>query len=490
MYINLNIPLNNIRDSVPVCEEIPLVVDLDGTLVKGDMLLEGIFYLLRANPLNCFMLVMWLIRGKAYLKQQVALRFEFDPARLQYQQIFLSYVKSQAGKRRPLYLATASDRQSANRIAEHLGMFEKVLASDGHNNLTGSRKLQAILNAVPGGCFDYAGNALVDLPIWQRARRAIVVNPEMGVERLARRRAQVVEVFDDRDRGWSMYLKAVRIHQWLKNLLVGVPFITAHLWENDTALFDVFIAFIAFGLCASGTYLINDLLDLQADREHPRKSRRPLARGDLSLRAGILLLVGLLVAGLALANFLSLHFFLVLVGYLVLTLSYSLFFKSFILVDVMMLAGLYAMRIMAGAVAVQVPISSWLIAFSMFLFLSLALVKRCSELKTIEKKNKKKTSGRDYRLADFQALLCMGVASGYLSVLVLVLFIEDVARHAEYGSPRRLWLLCPPMFYWVSRLWIKTVRGEMHDDPLVYSLQDRTSWLAFAAMIVIAIQAL
>ena len=445
--------------------------------------------LLRRNPFIFFLLIVWLIRGKAYLKQQVACRVHIYPAIIPYQLEFLSYIKQEAQRKRPIYLATASDRQGAMLIADYLGLFDKILASDGQRNLSGRAKLQAIVEAASGGCFDYAGNARVDLPIWQQARQAILVNPDPGVERLARHKAQVVSVFKDRPQGIFLYLKAIRIHQWLKNLLLVVPLFVSHTWENDTAYVYLLAAFVAFGLCASATYIVNDLLDLSSDRQHPTKSRRPLARGDLPLRTGLALMVGLLAVGLLLATLVSLEFLLVLVGYIVLTLSYSFFFKTFILVDVIFLAGLYTIRIIAGAVVINVAASAWLLAYSMFLFLSLAMVKRCAELKTMEKKNKKRASGRDYCLADFPALMSMGVASGYLSILVLVLFIEEALTLGEYGSPRRLWLLCPPMIYWISRLWIKTLRGEMHDDPLVYSLRDRTSWVAFAAMVMIVIVA-
>ena len=469
---------------------VPLIVDLDGTLIKSDLMVESAIQLLRRNVLFLFRMFIWTARGKACLKEQIARRVQLDPATIPYNRRFLSFLKNEVARGRSVYLATASDARLAVPIAEHFGLFEKVLASDGRINLAGKKKLKAIQDATQDGPFDYAGNARVDLPIWQRSRCAIVVNPGLGVERAARRCSDVAAVFEDQPGGLKVYLRAIRVHQWLKNLLIGVPLLTSHSWNNLPAVLNLLAGFVSFGLSASATYLLNDLLDLSADRRHPRKSQRPLASGDLSLVTGVGLMIGLMVVGLSLATVVSNEFLLILLMYVGLTVSYSLYFKTIVLIDVIVLASLYTLRILAGTAAIGVAISYWLFAFSMFLFLSLALVKRCSELQSMREEGQAMASGRDYRVTDLSALSGMGVASGYIAVLVLALFVNSPHDLVKYTHPERLWLLCPPMAYWVSRLWIKTSRGEMHDDPLLYSVRDRASWVIVVMMTAIALASL
>jgi 4-hydroxybenzoate polyprenyltransferase len=300
----------------------------------------------------------------------------------------------------------------------------------------------------------------------------------------------VAAVFEDRPFGLRFYLRAIRVHQWLKNLLIGVPLLTSHSWNNLPSVLSLLAAFVSFSLSASATYLLNDLLDLSADRRHPRKSQRPLASGDLSLVTGVGLMIGLLAAGLALAAVVSVEFLLILLLYVGLTVSYSLYFKTIVLIDVIVLASLYTLRILAGTAAIGVVLSNWLFAFSMFLFLSLALVKRCSELKSLGDTGLDIANGRDYRVTDLPVLSVMGIAAGYLAVLVLALFVNSSHDLAPYSHPERLWLLCPPMAYWVSRMWIKTSRGEMHYDPLIFSARDRASWIVVGTMAVISFSAI
>ena len=469
---------------------VPLIVDLDGTLIKSDLMVESALQLLRRNVLFLFRMLIWLARGKACLKEQVARRVRLDLSNIPYNRRFVSFLKQEVGRGRPVYLATASDARLAVPIAEHFGLFERVLASDGRINLRGKKKLKAIQEATEEGPFDYAGNARVDVPIWRRARRAIVVNPGLGVERAARRCSDVAAVFEDRPAGLMVYLRAIRVHQWLKNLLIGVPLLTSHSWNNLPAALSLLLAFVSFSLSASATYLLNDLLDLSADRRHPRKSQRPLASGDLSLVPAVGLMIGLMAAGLALAAVVSHEFLLILLLYVGLTVCYSLYFKTLVLIDVILLASLYTLRILAGTAAIGVALSYWLFAFSMFLFLSLALVKRCSELQSMQETGLDKASGRDYRVTDLSILSGMGIAAGYLAVLVLALFVNSPHDLSHYSHPNRLWLLCPPMAYWVSRLWIKTSRGEMHDDPLLYSVRDRASWIIVAMMTAIALSSI
>lgn len=459
---------------------IPLFIDLDGTLVKSDLFIESLLALVQQAPWCLFLTPFWLMRGVARLKYEVAMRVVLKIDRLPLQEDLVAFLNKAAGQGRPVYLATASTRLLAEQTADTIGLFSGVLASDDRTNLKGLQKLEAI-RRLSEGPFDYAGNSRSDLLVWRHAHRGIVVNPELGVCAAARRHCKIEHIFEDRPPQWQSWIRALRIYQWMKNLLLGVPILTAHAFtlENFGA---VALAFTAFGLVASSSYIINDLIDLNADRFHPRKQKRPFAAGDIPLLASLVGIAIPLVTGFLLAALLPRPFLLSLFAYAVLTMSYSLFFKTVVLMDVILLGALYSMRIFAGAAAIEVEISFWLLAFSMFVFFSIALVKRSSELLMMEKMSQTATVGRDYRLSDYNTLNAMGVASGYLSVLVLALFINNPMVMEYYTHPNRLWLLCPLMLYWLSRLWIKTSRGEMHDDPLLFSLKDFVSWLVLFAM--------
>ncbi len=471
-------------------DSVPLFVDLDGTLIKTDLLIESAFFLLKKQPWIVFAMLYWLAFGKAHLKEEIAKRSVLDFSVLPLQKDFVEFLNNEARHGRTLYLATASDRRLAEPVANRLGIFKKVLASDGHRNLKGARKLETILTCCNGSAFDYAGNERADFAIWAKARRAILVNPGMGVIAAAKkRRVDIQRVFDDRPSIAKTWISALRIHQWAKNVLLGVPILTAHAF-NFSAIAEIAGAFTAFGLVASVTYLLNDLLDLVADRHHPRKCKRPFAAGNIGLISGILGMIVMFGAGFGLAVQLSDHFLFTLLVYLGLTISYSFFFKGVVLVDVLLLASLYTIRIVAGAYAIEVPVSSWLLGFSMFIFLSLALVKRCTELLAMQRLARETMKGRGYLASDYPMLSAMGVASGYISILVLALFISSPESVGKYTYPVLLWLLCPLMAYWVSRLWLKTSRGEMHDDPLVFSLKDQASWIVFINTMMITLVAI
>lgn len=462
---------------------VPLYVDVDGTLVKADLFIEGALQLLKRNPIYGVAMLVWLVTGgKAYVKAKIAQHVKTDVEYLPLQKEFVSFLEAEAAGARPIYLASAADAHAVKPLADRLGFFAGVLASDGRTNLAGSRKLDAILAHCGNLPFDYAGNAQPDLAIWRRARRALLVNPERGVEKALRSTGKVERVFEDRPHGPSVYLRALRVHQWLKNLLLGVPLLMAQAWDEPHALGAVVIAFFAFGLCASMTYLFNDLLDLPSDRRHEYKCQRPIASGDISLSVAGTLIALLLLGGIGLAALLPPRFGWMLLAYLVVTSSYTLYVKNLMLMDVIFLGGLYTLRILAGAAATDIEVSNWLLAFSVFLFLSLALVKRCAELVSLRRQGQFTVAGRDYRLDDYPILATMGVASGYVAVLVLALYIDSYDGGSHYAQPRVLWLLCPAILFWVSRLWIKTARGEMHHDPVIYSLKDRTSWFVLAGI--------
>jgi hypothetical protein len=361
-------------------EEPPLCVDLDDTLVKTDTLLESFLLLLKTKPFFVLLLPFWLLKGKANLKQQIAHRVSLDVTSLPYHSALLSYLIEQHRGGREIILATAAESGIAQSVANHLGIFSKILATNGAQNLSGPKKLARIQDHLGSCGFVYAGNARIDMPIWRSSKGAIVVNASDRFVHAVGKIAEVSRVFSDQRSPAQAFLRAIRVHQWVKNGLIFVPLIVGHQLSNPDRLIGSLLAFMAFSLCSSSTYLVNDLLDLEADRRHPRKRHRPFASGDLPIRVGLLTAPVFFFSGLALSLLLPLGFTLTLCAYFVATLGYSLLFKRLVVVDVILLALLYTVRIIAGGMATNIHISNWLLVFSMFLFLSLALVKRYSEL--------------------------------------------------------------------------------------------------------------
>ena len=453
---------------------LPLCVDCDGTLIRTDLLHEALFRLLKEAPLFTLLVPFWLLRGKAYLKQNLAKHVHIDAAALPYHEDFLAYLQQQKKAGRQLVLATASARPYAEAVARHVGLFDAVYATENGINLSSHHKAARLEQLFGVRGFVYAGNAKPDLQVWQRAAGAILVDTPKSVKQAAQALCSIEQEFTSH-RPWSTYLKAMRLHQWLKNLLIFVPLITAHRFVEIDLLAQASLAFLAFGLCASSVYLLNDLLDLSADRAHPRKRKRPFASGDLSLQRGVVLIPLLLLGAMAIAAWLPIEFALVLGAYYLTTLAYSLWLKNRVMVDVILLAALYTFRIIAGAAATGIEPSFWLLAFSMFLFLSLAMVKRYAELHAVLQQNKTTAAGRGYHVNDLPLLASMGSASGYLSILVMALFVNSEDVHKLYAQSTLLWLVLPLLLFWVSRIWMKTHRGEMHDDPVVFAARDRTS---------------
>ena len=464
----------------PVQVAVPLGVDLDGTLVKTDLLLESYLALVKQRPLMLFILPLWLLKGKAYLKQEIAKRVTLDVTCLPYRESLLTFLRAEHQGGRKLILATAADERIGQQIAGHLGIFDTVIGSNGTVNLSGRAKADA-LEQTSGGAFAYAGDAPVDLAVWRRAHGAVLVG---GGIKFAPQLENVERTFEDEHQP-KQVLRALRLHQWAKNVLIFLPLVLSHQFTNVSLVLASVLAFFAFGLCASSVYVQNDLLDLEADRHHRSKRFRPFASGALPLKFGLLLAPALLLAAVGLALFLSPAFLGVLALYFVTTFSYSLYFKRKAIVDVLLLAGLYTVRIVAGGVAVGVAVSPWLLAFSLFFFLSLAYVKRFTELQALPLKSSLRSRG--YVSGDLEGLADLGVASGYISVLVVALYINSPEVRELYRTPTVLWALCPLLVYWLSRVWLLARRGEMHDDPVVFALKDRTSYIVGVLAAIVAV---
>lgn len=452
----------------------PLCVDLDGTLIRSDLLVESALALLARRPLSIFLMPGWLLRGKAHLKRQIAKRAQLDPAALPYNQEILTWLGEQRVSR-PVVLCTAADARLAGLVAAYTDVFDDVLASDGEINLSGSNKAKALVDRYGDKAFDYVGNAPVDLTVWKHARAAMVVERGHALSAAAAKVTTVERRFEIRRGGIRAWAKALRVHQWIKNVLVFLPLLASHRVLDTSALAATLLAFLCFGLCASSVYLINDLLDLPSDRQHHRKRHRPFAAGTLPLVAGPVLAALLLLAGFGLAFMISRQFVAVLLGYYVLTTAYSFRLKRIMMLDVVVLAALYTTRILAGTAAIAAPPSFWLLAFSMFIFLSLAMIKRYTELLSAQKAGKVKARGRGYDVDDIPLIQSLGSSSGYLAVLVLALYIDSTASSALYRHPHYLWLLCPLLLYWISRTWAIAHRGIMHDDPVVFAVMDKVS---------------
>lgn len=454
----------------------PLIVDLDGTLIKSDILVETLLKYLKLNLFNIIRFIGFVIKGKSVVKHEISESVDIDASLLPYNQEVISYIEKEKSAGRTVVLATATNVKFAEQISAHIGLFDDVIASDYNNNLASTKKADELAKRYGERGFDYVGNSKADLKVWARAKNAIVVNPDRGVLTKAKSQGNVSDVIENRPNFIKTILKALRVHQYAKNALIFVPLAASHQLFDLSNITTALTAFCMFSLCASTVYLLNDLLDLEDDRHHKTKCRRPFASGALDVRFGVVLCPVILSIVIVLSLLLlPIEFFAVLVVYYVATLLYSFKLKRMVMVDVITLATLYTVRIVAGSAALDLTLSFWLLAFSMFIFLSLALVKRYAELNELKLSGISKVRGRGYHPSDLELLSSLGASSGYLSVLVLALYINDSNTAALYKDPTYIWLACPLLLYWVSRTWMITHRGHMHDDPVVFALKDRVS---------------
>jgi len=483
---------------------VALCVDLDGTLVKSDTLLDTVLVLARQRPMELVHIPGWIAQGRAAFKRHLTELVKLDVEYLPYNRPLLEYLRQEYGEGREIYLATAADRELAERIAAYLGIFAGVLASDGATNLAGGNKLAAF-RAKFGENFCYIGNARPDVELLAACVSPMVANPDRALLAGMKRTGTVaVARFEDRGAVLRSWLKAIRLHQWAKNMLIFVPLLLAHQWHLRT-FGGAITGFFSFGMCASATYILNDLLDLEADRRHPRKRRRPFAAGDLSAIAGVMVMGLLMLGALALALALP-HVFNALPGtavlaspysflgwlalYTTVTLSYSLYLKRKLLLDVFVLSGLYTVRIMAGSAATGIPMSPWLAGFGVFFFLSLAFVKRFSELEGLRERGASVSNGRGYFVSDLEQLRALGTGAMYAAVVVLSIYINNPETNFLYAHPVRLWVVVPVLLLWLSQVWMLASRGEMHDDPVVFAITDKRSLLLGMLMAAVILWAL
>ncbi len=468
----------------------PLCVDLDGTLVKSDTLIDSLLVLVRTHPALLLALPGRLLHGKAALKAFVTSHVSLDVAHLPYNHKLLQFLRDQRAQGRPIYLLTGADVHLARRIADYLGVFSGVLASDGAINLTGNRKLDRLHAELGHGAFDYIGNDVPDLPLLAHATETMVANPSFRLRlRLRHRHIRPTRVFAERARPFGSVFRAIRPHQWSKNLLIFLPLLLAHIFAAHRLL-TALLAFACFSLAASSAYIVNDLLDIEADRRHPQKCLRPFAAGDLSAVAGLSIAALFLLAALSGARLLPVAFDAWLLLYLGSAVAYSWILKRFALVDVLVLSGLYTLRLLAGSAATQTHISHWLAGFSVFLFFSLAIVKRCAELENLRSSASPPRNDRGYLITDIDPLRSFGVASAFAAVVIFAIYISSSDIVVLYHHPQRLWLIMPLMILWLCRVWLLASRGRLEEDPMVFALTDRMSLFIGAAIAAITLLAM
>lgn len=457
--------------------QLPLFVDLDGTLIKTDVLLESILLLLQKNPLYLCLLPFWLLRGRANLKYQVAQRVTIPCELLPLNPELLAYLHQQRALGRSLTLISASNHKPVAAIGAYLALFDATVGSDQQTNLRGDAKLRRILQLSPGAAFAYAGNSHVDLPIWAEAQEILLVNCPPSLSARLEHRARSILQLDMVSSHIRDFITALRLHQWLKNGLLFLPLLLSHELANFDLAVQAGIGFISFSLCASSVYLMNDLLDLNSDRQHRSKRLRPFASGNLPLPYGFFGAPALLLAAALVALLLPLEFFLVLAAYWIITCLYSFWLKRLFLIDVVTLAVLYTLRIIAGSAAIGVITTNWLLAFSLCIFFGLALLKRFTELSNLLAEGGSEISGRAYTTASLRAISIAGALSSLLAVAVFAMYINapDITR--LYSMPELLWLICPLLLYLLARILSKAHRGQLHEDPILFAITDHRSQL-------------
>ncbi|OLP60079.1 prenyltransferase [Xaviernesmea oryzae] len=466
---------------------IPLCVDLDGTLLATDTLWEGIAVVLMRNPFLVFHLLYWLSRGKGRLKHEIAARTGRCAKDWPYREAVLRRLERERESGRQIVLVTGAAESIARDVSDHTGLFTAILHSSNDHNLTRNRKRDALVARYGEAGFDYMGNCADDVPVFKAARRAIVVAPDGPAERWRRRHD--AERLDLGPQSAIAALKCIRMHQWAKNVLIGVPMVLNHDILHIDAVINTILAFFAFSFLASAVYIINDLSDLTNDRNHPKKRYRPLASGQISVPMALSLALCLVLASLSLSALLPIEFAGTLAIYVVATTAYTFVLKRKLLVDVFTLAGLYTMRIAAGSAATQTDLSFWLLAFSIFFFLSLALVKRYVELdEHVARAEDVLVPGRGYRPVDFEMVGQAGVASAFTSALVLALYVHSKEMMEMYALPWALWPLCPLVLYMQLRIWMLARRRMLHEDPVVFIMRDWRSLviMSIGAMLILA----
>lgn len=471
--------------------KVPVVcADVDGTILATDLLYESILFVVKRSPGTLFLLPLWLLKGRAHLKEMLAKCSDSLAVNLlPLNEGVVDYLRQVSGEGQRVVLASASHRSMVERVAHRLGFVSEVIATDGDVNCKGAAKAKAIHAHLGGVAWEYVGDSRADMEVWREAASVVCVTSSRRFGARVEAAYPGAHIISKPPLTFAVLLKALRVHQWLKNLLIFAPVILAHQWLNVAAVWSSALAALSFSLCASGVYLMNDLLDLEADRQHPRKRKRPCASGRMPLQIAMIMAPILFLLAFGIAAAVNEGFMLILAVYLFLTSAYSFRLKALALVDIILLAVLYTIRIVAGGVATGIHVSHWLLGLSMFLFLSLACVKRFSELLVLQQRNESRTWGRGYSVGDIEQVASFGSASAYISVLVLALYVSSKEISELYAKPQMVYLACPLLLYWVSRIWLLARRGLVHDDPLVFALRDKVTYVVALLGLIIFVAA-
>jgi len=458
----------------------PLYIDMDGSLLRGDSLHEACIRLLR-HPHKFISIGLALLRGKAAFKQAVMEAADLSASALPYRDDLIDWLRIQKASGRKLILATGADREIAQRVATHLNLFDEVLASDGKTNLTGAHKLSAIQKNSGGQKFSYAGDGSIDVIIWNECATVVLVGSGVRYEKQIKPTVSIEQCFPEDKNNFGKILRLLRPHQWAKNLLVFLPAAAAHQLGNADIIKSELALFAAFSLCASGVYAANDLLDLASDRQHSHKCNRPLASGEVSIPLGLFLAAILPVIGLAVAwAAIGVSAAAMIGAYWLITTYYSFSGKRVPLLDVFLLAGLYTFRAAAGALPLSSGMSEWMAAFLLFLFFSLACLKRFSELLNLSEVQNTKIAGRGYVYEDHKLMALLGVGSAFAATIVVCLYAASPAVVTLYPRPFYLMTIAPLVLFGLARFWLQAWRGEIHNDPVVHALKDWNSYLLLA----------
>ena len=458
-----------------VASAIPLCVDLDGTLLRGNSLFDYALGFLRSNPLGFWRLPLWLLRGHSVLWCELAARCKLAPTYYAYDSAIGEFLRSEHTGR-PLVLVTGAHYTVADSIATHFGIFAAAHGTTDGTHLTGHQKASFLTTKYGAKTFDYIGDSAADIPVWQACRKAFLArpNPQL-VRRLSNLGVPLTVIGPPSASSFQGALRLLRPQQWAKNILIFVPLILGHAIGDIPLWWNAILAFLSFCAASSSMYVLNDLLDIHADREHHRKQFRPLASGTVSIPAAIGLFFGCLAVSLLLSIPVGLPFAAITALYILLVCLYSVHFKTRLTIDIVLLSAFYTLRIFAGSAATGIPISFWTLLSSLFFFFSLACLKRCSELSNLILHGKQQAARRAYRTQDLPQLLAIGIACGVLTVVIIGLYINSPEVRRIYRKPDVLWLLCPLLLAWISRIWIISGRGNLHEDPVSFALKDRWS---------------
>lgn len=467
-----------------------IVVDLDGTLTFTDTFFESLICLIKKNIFYLLILPFWLLQGKSKLKSKVSDRIFLDATLLPYNKKLIEFLLKEKKKNKKIILCSATDKRIANSVAEHLNLFDEVIASDKLLNVAGINKKKLLEKKFGKKNFDYAGNSKIDIKVWEAAKSSIVVNANKSVIHQAKKITNFCKVFPKQKLKILDWLKIFRIHHWIKNLIIFIPLIAAHQINNFQILPALTIIFFSFSICASGIYIINDLIDLQSDRKHLSKRNRPIASGILSIQNAILLSIICITLSIVLGLVVSTKYIIYLVFYLLLNILYSLYLKRFILIDCFVLVIFYNLRIIVGGLIGNIEISFWLFMFSTFIFLSLALIKRYIELQKYKNTTNKYLYGRGYKSSHARIVKILGLVTGYLSVFILFLYANASTTSILYNEPKIIWFVVPVFFYWMYRMWLKAEKNEIDDDPIIFIIKDKISiFLSLLILIIFVIAA-